>query len=79
MRIYWRYNESKKTAGADEEGDLDMADNTSISAVAARKAAALKPPEHKGYYLFSSTKVEQVLRHDYAKIRKNINRRLYEH
>jgi len=84
VRIYWRYGERSMQAppATDEDGDLDMADNASVSANTIKTGGALskvRPPEHKGYYLFNSSKVEQVERHDYAKIRKNINRRLYEH
>lgn len=37
------------------------------------------PPEHKGYFLFKGGQAEEVKRHDFAKIRRSINKRLYEH
>ena len=67
IRIYWKYTH---TTG----DDVQMVERDEES-----KEPARGPPEHKGYFLFSGNRVQQLECHDYSIIRKYINKRLSEH
>ena len=57
-----------------EEGDIQM-----MTAEENGEGRKKGPPKNKTYYLFANNTAQEVGRHDFTKVKKYINRRLFEY